>query len=76
MFNSNAKREKDAYLKNGKWKCAKSGTGSHHWKSDVQGSLTLLCVHCKDHRVFSLDIARSNLGWQSRKKSSSAPATG
>ncbi len=75
MFNSNAKRDKDAYLKNGNWKCPKSETGSHHWKSDVLGCLTLVCVHCKGNRVFSLDIARSNLGWQSRKKST-APAAG
>ncbi len=52
MFNSHATWAKDAYVKSGNWKCAKSPTGSHHWKGNAIGRVALICEHCKKSRVF------------------------
>ncbi len=56
MFNSHVGSSMDDYLKGGRWKCAKSPTGSHYWKSNTVGKGALVCEHCKEHRVLRRGI--------------------
>jgi hypothetical protein len=45
----------DQYLKNEKWKCSKSPTGSHFWKviSDIKKGMLVsdqVCRYCETHK--------------------------
>lgn len=50
--------EDKEYVKSGRWKCAESPTGAHHWVEKEKGATTGLFI-CK----YCLDVKRMRTAW-------------
>ncbi len=47
IITENGKVREKEYIESGRWKCAKSPTGAHHWHITED---QMVCIHCKENR--------------------------